>query len=157
MACWGPIDRTLVRRFAKLLPVVQPHPGNLGARTTHGVTGTVFHNIDLDTAVRDPCFAQLHSVADQRCGAVNDARSAIGEYRDVIARAAAAGGAPEECDRLPLAITVQNNEWFQCPPPLLRTAVLISAGRLFKPLNNSSNDLFCKFECDSKAPFNLLT
>src|SRR5699024_11190368 len=35
---------------------------------------------------------------------------------------------------------VQNNEWFACPPPLLRTAVRISSGTASKSEINSSID-----------------
>ena len=39
---------------------------------------------------------------------------------------------------LPGPITVQNREWFACPPPLLRTAPRMSSGTAFRSLMSAS-------------------
>ncbi|MNI56116.1 hypothetical protein D3C73_1111040 [compost metagenome] len=55
----------------------------------------------------------------------------------VIASAKAPVGAPPASG----PIVSQNREWLACPPPLLRTAVRISSGRLFKSPIKSLSDL----------------
>ena len=50
----------------------------------------------------------------------------------------------------------QNNEWFKCPPPLLRTAVWMLAGTLSKLATISSIDLDSK-SVPSTAAFNFVT
>src|SRR6185295_4199072 len=42
------------------------------------------------------------------------------------------------------AIHFQNMLWFQCPPPLLRTAVRIASGIVLMPLQRSSTLLPCR-------------
>src|SRR5699024_11484103 len=58
----------------------------------------------------------------------------------------------------PLGLNVfQKKLWLACPPPLLRTAVRISAGTLSKSLIKSSTDFDFKSACPSTAPFNFVT
>src|SRR6266567_4259770 len=55
------------------------------------------------------------------------------------------------------AIHCQNCEWFQCPPPLLRTAVRMSSGTLLMPRHRSSTLLAFSSGCFSSAAFRLVT
>src|SRR5688572_7043395 len=55
------------------------------------------------------------------------------------------------------AIHSQNREWFQCPPPLLRTAVRIASGTLLMLLQSSSTLLPCSSGAFSRAAFKLVT
>ena len=71
----------------------------------------------------------------------------------LMASATAPVGAPPA----PGAISVQNSEWFQWPPPLLRTAALMSSGTLAMPLIRSSRLLPCSSGCLSSAAFRLVT
>src|SRR5688500_5055566 len=67
----------------------------------------------------------------------------------VIAVPSAPDGSPPP----PGAISVQNNEWFQWPPPLLRTAVRASSGTLLRLASNASSDFSCSAACLSSAAF----
>src|SRR6187200_1976499 len=58
----------------------------------------------------------------------------------LIASAILPVGAPPA----PGAIHVQNFEWFQWPPPLLRTAVRIASGMLLMPRHKSSTLFPCR-------------
>ncbi len=55
-----------------------------------------------------------------------------------------------------MKVTPKNNEWFKCPPPLLRTAVWMLAGTLSKLATISSIDLDSK-SVPSTAAFNFVT
>ena len=61
----------------------------------------------------------------------------------LIASAALPVGAPPALG----AIHVQNMLWFQCPPPLLRTAVRMASGTLLMPRHRSSMLLPCSSGC----------
>src|SRR5208283_917585 len=52
----------------------------------------------------------------------------------------------------------QNMAWFQCPPPLLRTAVRIGSGTADRPLASSESRLApASCGADSRALFRLVT
>src|SRR5688500_2425506 len=71
----------------------------------------------------------------------------------LIASATAPVGAPPALG----AISFQNIEWFQWPPPLLRTAALMSSGTLLMPFSRSSRLLLCSSGCLSSAALRLVT
>src|ERR687895_563197 len=71
----------------------------------------------------------------------------------VIASPAAPVGAPPAFG----AIHFQNWLWFQCPPPLLRTAVRMSSGTLLMPRHRSSRLLPASSRCFSSAAFRFVT
>ena len=54
-------------------------------------------------------------------------------------------------------ITCQNIVWFECPPPLLRTAVRIAAGTLSRSAMSSSRPFAASSGCPSSAPLSLVT
>src|SRR5690242_9447139 len=59
---------------------------------------------------------------------------------------------------LPGPIICQNMEWFQCPPPLLRTAVRIFSGTIAQLFASSSSMLFeASAGADSRALFRFVT
>src|SRR5262245_41459208 len=71
----------------------------------------------------------------------------------LIASAALPFGAPPALG----AIHVQNMLWFQCPPPLLRTAVRMASGTLLMFRQRSSMLLLCSSGAFSSAAFRLVT
>src|SRR5215218_7285658 len=54
-------------------------------------------------------------------------------------------------------IVGQNCEWFQWPPPLLRTAVRTASGTLFRLRSRSSSDLSASSGAFSSAALRLVT
>ena len=73
----------------------------------------MFHDINLNARVCDPCCTQLYAIANQHRGTVFCTSGAIRENGNVVTRAAAAGGAPEERDQLLVPITVQVADYRQ--------------------------------------------
>src|SRR5260370_41211957 len=57
----------------------------------------------------------------------------------------------------PFFIHVQNSEWFQWPPPLLRTALRIFSGTASRPFSRSSMDLAWRSAWPSRALLRLET
>ena len=53
-------------------------------------------------------------------------------------------------------ITCQNIVWFECPPPLFRTAVRIPSGTLARSAMSSSTLLPASSGCFSSAPLSLV-
>src|ERR1700722_15462710 len=80
-------------------------------------------------------------------------KSANEPKEDLIASPTAPEGSPPP----PFFISFQNIEWFQCPPPLLRTAVRIFSGTLSRLLRSSSIDRACRSGLASRALFKLVT
>src|SRR5438270_7272954 len=72
---------------------------------------------------------------------------------DLIASPTLPPGAPPALG----PINSQNNVWFQCPPPLLRTAVRTASGTLLMPESNCSSDCLPSSGAFSTAEFRLVT
>src|SRR5205823_13413748 len=89
-----------------------------------------------------------------RPAAVNFSWKPANEPKDeLIAAARSPLGSPPP----PFFISVQNSVWFQCPPPLLRTAMRILSGTESSPFSRSSMGLACRADWPSRALFRLVT
>src|SRR5689334_7876054 len=69
----------------------------------------------------------------------------------------AAASLPDGSPPLFGPMTCQKREWFQCPPPLLRTAVRTASGTELMPRISSSSDFPCHSGAFSNAAFTLVT
>src|SRR5271169_2627775 len=74
-----------------------------------------------------------------------DFKSAKEPNADLIAPARSPVGSPPP----PFFMIFQNIEWFQWPPPLLRTAVRMLSGTESRPARSFSSDMACRLACPS--------
>src|ERR1700687_2943544 len=82
-----------------------------------------------------------------------DLKSAKVPNADLMASARSPLGSPPP----PFFMIFQNIEWFQWPPPLLRTAVRIFSGTESSPASSFSSDKDCRLACPSSALLRLVT
>ena len=57
-----------------------------------------------------------------------------------------AGRMAADADELAVPMMVQNMEWFEWPPPLLRTTLRMSSGTAFRSVIRSSTDLAARWD-----------